>query len=1102
LSKRRGADQLPLDRSRIRDVLKRFDFGTLFIEGLGWDRHRLKPLSISVNGTAYRLEAIAEKKGMVAFMCEPSAAGVPMPDYAARRKIENQVRRAAHEHLIIYVDRDRKSQIWQWVRREPGRPAASREHTYQLGQPGDALIQKLQAISFSLDEEDELNVVVVAGRVREGFDVERVTRRFYDRFKSEHEAFLRFITGIQSLGDREWYGSLMLNRLMFVYFIQKKGFLDGDPDYLRNRLSLMRSRRGKDKFLSFYRHFLLRLFHEGLGQQKHTSELDAFLGRVPYLNGGLFDVHKMERDYPEIEIPDQAFEKVFDFFDAYHWHLDERPLRADNEINPDVLGYIFEKYINQKQMGAYYTKEDITGYIVKNTVIPFLLTDARERCEVAFDPDSAMWRLLIEDPDRYIYPAARFGIDVSIPEAVGRGLLNVDNRTEWNKPTPPEVGLPTETWREYIARRDRYQALHDALAAGDVRDVEQLITNNLNTVQFCQDVIENAEGAELVRAMYAAIEQLTVLDPACGSGAFLFAALNVLEPLYEACLDRMQSFIDESPSLPTRKGDPFQDFRRTLDQASGHPNRRHFILKSIVLNNLFGVDIMEEAVEICKLRLFLKLVAQVDRLDDIEPLPDIDFNIRAGNSLVGFVAYADVKRAITGDLQTKMDFGDHMQAIDGRAQSADEAFELFRQAQEATPLDTAEVAGAKRQLRERLSELALELDRYLAVEYSVDTKREENFSAWRLTHRPFHWFAEFYGIVKRGGFDVIIGNPPYVEYSKVRSQYAVRGFQTLEAGNLYAFMIERSFAIQSEGARFGMIVQLSAFCTPRMISLQDLWFSRTAVSHLSFFDDRPGKLFDGLEHIRVAIALAVLGRARSTVATTRYIKFATQERETLFESMSYQINETARHGSSVLKISSVTENSFARKLWDAGSTLGDFLQEEENRNFVYYGYGFGYWGKILNFKSHFKGEKVNTSTGDKYVYCRDGVDRDVIVAVMNSSLFYWFYVNYSDGHNFTKHVIGSFPFAYPHGVIADDLKEACERLMTDLRENARRKVAVYKATGRVEYDEFFQRLSKPIIDEIDVLLAKHYGFSSEEREFITNYDIKYRLGADSESDRD
>ena len=91
---------------------------------------------------------------------------------------------------------------------------------------------------------------------------------------------------------------------------------------------------------------------------------------MPYLNGGLFLRHQIEEANGGIDIPDAAFEAVFAFFDRYQWHLDDRPLRSDNEINPDVLGYIFEKYINQKQMGAYYTNEDITEYIPKNTIIP------------------------------------------------------------------------------------------------------------------------------------------------------------------------------------------------------------------------------------------------------------------------------------------------------------------------------------------------------------------------------------------------------------------------------------------------------------------------------------------------------------------------------------------------------------------------------------------------------------------------------------------------------------------------------------------------------------------------------------------------------------
>ena len=114
---------------------------------------------------------------------------------------------------------------------------------------------------------------------------------------------------------------------------------------------------------------------------------------MPYLNGGLFTKHQIEEKFGnDIEISDAAFEKLFAFFNDWEWQLDTRPLKKDGrEINPDVLGYIFEKYINniqpgeQKSKGAYYTKEDITEYIGRNTIVPFLLDRAREDCEVAFE---------------------------------------------------------------------------------------------------------------------------------------------------------------------------------------------------------------------------------------------------------------------------------------------------------------------------------------------------------------------------------------------------------------------------------------------------------------------------------------------------------------------------------------------------------------------------------------------------------------------------------------------------------------------------------------------------------------------------------------------
>ena len=142
-----------------------------------------------------------------------------------------------------------------------------------------------------------------------------------------------------------------------------------------------------------------------------------------------------------------------------------------------------------------------------------------------------------------------------------------------------------------------------------------------------------------------------MLDPTCGSGAFLFAALNILEPLYTACLEGMRGFLDDLERTQRVRitQQAMSDFRDTMIGTGGyrHPSQRYFILKSIVLNNLYGVDIMEEAVEICKLRLFLKLVAQLESYDQIEPLPDIDFNIKAGNTLVGFTSLDAVRRAMT-----------------------------------------------------------------------------------------------------------------------------------------------------------------------------------------------------------------------------------------------------------------------------------------------------------------------------------------------------------------------------------------------------------------------------------------------------------------------
>jgi hypothetical protein len=1094
---------MSLDLTRVRTLLKEGNFRVLFLEELGWERHDAR-LTVHLEGQPWHLQACAQKRGMVAYLCQ-APAGVGLPDYAVRRKIEHQVARSVHEHLIVFTDATRTTQVWQWVRRESGKPTACREHHFYSHQTGEALAQKLEAIAFTLDEEETLTLPDVTRRARRGFDVERVTKRFYDQFKKEHAAFLKFITGITERADHEWYASVMLNRLMFVYFIQRKGFLEADTDYLRHRLNRCQQQQGKNTFYSFYRYFLLRLFHEGLGGRTRTAELEQLLGRIPYLNGGLFEPHEIETRYPKIDIPDEAFERIFDYFDQYQWHLDERPLRADNEINPDVLGYIFEKYINQKQMGAYYTKEDITEYISKNTVVPFLVDAARAKCKVAFENPQGptVWDLLQADPDRYIYPAVRHGADQPLPAEIAAGVhpstlhqpvgdgpvQTLELRQGWNRPAPAEYALPTETWREVVARRIRYEEVRARLAAGAVRDINDLITLNLDIRQFAQDAIEHCEGPELLRAFWHAIEKVTILDPTCGSGAFLFAALNILEPLYEACLGRMEAFVEDLDRAGAKyRPEKFSDFRKVLARVAAHPNRRYFIFKSIILNNLFGVDIMEEAVEICKLRLFLKLAAQVapDMTHGnlgIEPLPDIDFNIKAGNTLVGFATYEDAKRAIT----SKLDFANAMEKIAVKAADLQQAFDAFRERQ--VEGDGSVPIEHKLEIRKRLTGLEEELHRSLAAEYGVEPAKKDTYAKWLKSHQPFHWFVEFYGIMNGGGFDVIIGNPPYVEMSNVAGQYGLRNLSLVETGNLYSVCIERFSQLLPNKGRIGVIVPISSISTPRMLPLMRNLNRELAPLYLSNFAVRPGKLFVGVDmNLTIVVGEKRSSKSECHLFATTYNRWGEQARQTLFENLIYAGSVLTDSNSAIAKTGSPLTTNILSRIARHGS-LARFCSGAHRSDRVFYHSGGRYFRKCIRdqLSNEYKELPVQRGVGDAFV------------CLLSSSFYYWFWITISDCYHVTKRDINALPV--PESAVSDlALHLLAERLLQDLWKNAEKRLRNRADGSQREEINFRVGRSKPILDEIDRVLARHYGFTEEELDFIINYDIKYRMGHDAHSE--
>jgi hypothetical protein len=1131
---------MSISKKDFSNYIKNFQFQELFID-LGWNYVNREPHPVRIDDAMFHLKPISEKEGFHILLCSPNDKG-EIPAYALRKKLESKVTRLYREHLIIFVNENATEQLWQWLVRKPNQPARLSDTRWIKDQSPDLLYQKASGLFFSLVEEDEITIVDVRDRVARNFDKnnERVTKTFYASFKKQHTRFLKFIEGIEKKTDKEWYTSLMLNRLMFCYFIQKKGFLDGDYNYLQNKLKACQEKKGENEFYNFYRDFLLALFHEGLGAPFQSESTEIELGNIPYLNGGLFDEHALERSY-EIHIDDDAFESIFNFFDQWEWHLDTRHGATGKEINPDVIGYIFEKYINDRaDMGAYYTKEDITDYISKNTILPYLFDETERHHADAFKPDGPIWKMLKNSGDTYIYDAVKHGLPKDeeteevqkwkhsenwwespvfddLPDEMKAGLNPdqedlVDIRSAWNTSAHEQVALPTEIWREVIERRRRYVEVRQNIENGEVTRINDLITYNLNIRQFVQDVVENIDDSKFILHFYKSMagdgknrHPVSVLDPTCGSGAFLFAGLNILEPLYETCLLRMRSYISEEDDLNSEDKQTFRNnykfFREVLEevQSEYHPNQEYFIYKSIILRNLYGVDIMREAVEIAKLRLFLKMVATVD-VDTskenlgLEPLPDIDFNIRAGNTLVGVGTEEEIDTLFDGFF----DFDNTKEQVQEYCEIVSNAFNHYKQIQLTYGEDFESFKEAKRDLAERLANLRVKLDEMLKKRHYPGKKLED----WKESHQPFHWYAEFYDIIHdRGGFDVIIGNPPYVVYNDSNFDYKVVGFKTLDCKDLYAFIIERSIDIKNDRGTMGMIVPISIVSTEGFANLRKVISNNLRQVYYSSYAMRPGKLFDGVDkHLTIFIAENNSGKNKYV---SKYYRWSSEERESLFPLLEYvSINESQILNDSIPKISTVLELDILDKLLNQKSV--SYSMKKDSKYKLFHTRKLRYFLQFLNTapKIYEEDGSLRVTSELKEINFETEEYKNAALSIYLSNLFFWYYIRYSDCRNLNKREVHSFP-AELEKIDKRTLKELSNlgiKLTSELQENSYFQEANYKKYGKLKMQVFQPRESKKTNDEIDKTLADYYGFNSEELDCIINYDIKYRMGSELEDE--
>jgi hypothetical protein len=760
-----------------------------------------------------------------------------------------------------------------------------------------------------------------------------VTRRFYSRFRSECEAFADLIEGISGEEAKQQYASTLLVRLMFVYFVRSKG-QSGDMDYLRSKLA---ESGGGDRFYSG----LLRPLPAGKKRGGSSGGVNA-RGRI----AGLFSLHEIEASRGEsIRIPGAAFEKVLAFFDQYRWRLEEGEHCGGREITPDMLGSILEQHINQKQMGAYYTRGDITEYVAKNTVIPSLFDSAGRQ----LSGEPAVWRLLQADPDRYIYPAVRKGAELSLPSEIAAG-----SRDDSSRACPDQVALrryclPAETWREMLARRRRLEETRAKLSNGEVRSIDDLVTYNLDIRRFARDVLETCESPRALGCFWRALESVAILDPTCGSGAFLFAALNILEPLYEACLDRMESFLGEPEVCDAESLTLF----RGVFERVGPSDRRRFISKAIISNNLFGVDIMEEAVEICRLRFFLKLLARSGDGQSIESLGQTRVNIRAGNALVGY-------------------------AREGPAG-----------------------ARSKRDLDSRLS-----------IESGVDPRDVNEYGRWLADRKPLHWCAEFPEVINRGGFDAVVGNPPYMSAAKAREQYGIKNYVTASCPDVYAWVLERACALLRPGGRSGSVVPLSLTFSRDFDACRKLIFENYGENWFSSFARIPSALFNFDVRVRNTIHIGHKSGEQSRQHTTRTHRWFEAARPHLFELIQYAPFAPALWQNKIPKLNTRgLSESFERCIRRSRSTVAASLVRGPTPYALCFKRSAYNWLSFCRrlppcYDRH--GERV-TQTKVSTVYFADARARDLAFLLLNGKIMLAFWAIVGDDFDLTRWMFADFP---------------------------------------------------------------------------------------------
>jgi hypothetical protein len=541
------------------------------------------------------------------------------------------------------------------------------------------------------------------------FSIEKVTDEFFNQYKDlyiklyEHfENDRKVKAAIKKAGiDIARFTKKLLGQIVFLYFLQKKGWLGVGQNAKwgtgKKRFVQELYEQAKKEKVNFFKDKLQYLFYEALAKERDNvnSYYKRFDCRIPFLNGGLFeaDYHWQEAN---ITIPENLFRNeeknksgdvgtgILDVFDRYNFTIKEdEPLDKEVAVDPEMLGKVFENMLDiteRKSKGAFYTPREIVHYMCQESLIHYL--------DNALNYGTSSYQELGSDQTKL------FGGSTD-----KKGNLKIELE-HGNQILVPKKNI------ELFIREGHFALENDERVAtkGETKTYQYQLPESIRN------------NADLIDQKLSSIK---ICDPSIGSGAF---PVGLLHELVNAMLV-LKPHLGYDYLTEKLKGFGFTHRESISDSRYIYRLKRHIIQESI-----YGVDIDNSAIDIARLRLWLSLVVDEDDLDPIETLPNLDYKIVAGNSLIGLPDGAMKDLKVEADLE---------------------------------------------KLKERFYDITEEKEKK-ALRQQINTKiRElldsaEQFAGYKIDFDFKLFFSEVWR--EKGGFDVVIGNPPYVQIKQIEEK--------------------------------------------------------------------------------------------------------------------------------------------------------------------------------------------------------------------------------------------------------------------------------------------------------------------------------------------